>query len=251
MLENLKKRVRHLKSETYALYLAARHPQTPWYAKLFVAGVVAYALSPIDLIPDFVPVIGYLDDLILIPLGIVVAVKLIPPGVLAECRARAREAEASGTPVNRTAAVVIIGVWVLLAALCMLWAYEAFAMDGPRHQRELRAVAVAADHDPLFVDHASIERAGTQVNFRYVLNVPVALEAPAAARRWRSNEMEAVIDCAGRTYSIGNVIAHSGPAGTGSIVGRYSSTPAERRPAPIVGASTFDYLARHVCAATR
>ena len=132
ILENFKKRVRHLKSETYALYLAARHPETPWYAKLFVAGVVAYAFSPIDLIPDFVPVLGYLDDLILIPLGIVVAIKLIPPGVLAECRARAREAEARGEPVNRTAAVVIIGIWVLLAVLCLLWAYEAFATNSPR-----------------------------------------------------------------------------------------------------------------------
>lgn len=128
LLENFKKRVRHLKSETYALYLAARHPQTPWYAKLFVAGVVAYAFSPIDLIPDFIPVLGYLDDLILIPLGIIVAIKLIPPDVLAECRARARETEANGKPVNRTAAVVIIGIWVLLAVLCTLWAYEAFAM---------------------------------------------------------------------------------------------------------------------------
>ena len=127
--ESFKKRVRRLKGETYSLYLAARHPETPWYAKLFVAGVVAYAFSPIDLIPDFVPVLGYLDDLILIPLGIVIAIELIPPGVLAECRARAREAEASGKPVSRTAAVVIIGIWVLLAVLGMLWAYEAFAMN--------------------------------------------------------------------------------------------------------------------------
>jgi uncharacterized membrane protein YkvA (DUF1232 family) len=70
MLESFKNRVSHLKRETYALYLAARHPHTPWYAKLFVAGVVAYAFSPIDLIPDFVPVLGYLDDLILVPLGL-------------------------------------------------------------------------------------------------------------------------------------------------------------------------------------
>lgn len=124
MLEYLKKRVRHLKSETNALYLAARHPKTPWYAKVFVAGVVAYAFSPIDLIPDFVPVLGYLDDLILIPLGIVVAIKLVPPDVLAECRARAQEAAANGEPVNRIAAVVIIGIWALLAGLCLLWAYR-------------------------------------------------------------------------------------------------------------------------------
>lgn len=126
MLDSFKERLRQLKTETHALYLAARHPETPWYAKLFVAGVVAYAVSPIDLIPDFVPVLGYLDDLILIPLGIAVAVKLIPPGVLAECRARARDAAANEKPVSRTAAVVVVGIWVIVAALCTLWAYEVF-----------------------------------------------------------------------------------------------------------------------------
>jgi uncharacterized membrane protein YkvA (DUF1232 family) len=127
LLDNLRKRVRHLKGETVALYLAARHPETPWYAKLFVAGVVAYALSPIDLVPDFVPVLGYLDDLVLVPLGIAVAIRMIPPGVLAECRARAQQAMAGARPAGRVAAVVIIGIWVLLAALLALWAYEAYA----------------------------------------------------------------------------------------------------------------------------
>ena len=70
LIENLKYRAHSLKTETFALYLAARHPKTPWYAKVFVSGVVAYAFSPIDLIPDFVPVLGYLDDLVLLPLGI-------------------------------------------------------------------------------------------------------------------------------------------------------------------------------------
>jgi len=70
---------------------AVRHPGTPWYAKLFVAGIVAYAFSPIDLIPDFVPVLGYLDDLILIPMGIALAIRMVPPSVLTECRARARK----------------------------------------------------------------------------------------------------------------------------------------------------------------
>jgi len=129
LLDDLKKRVHHLKDETYALYLAARHPETPWYAKVFVAGVVAYAFSPIDLIPDFVPVLGYLDDLILIPLGIAVAIRMIPPPVLAECRARASMAD--GKPVSRIAAAVIIGIWLLLAVLFSLWAYEAFAVGPP------------------------------------------------------------------------------------------------------------------------
>ena len=128
MFENFKNRMRELKRETYAMYLVARHPQTPWYVKLFVAGVVAYAFSPIDLIPDFIPVLGYLDDLILIPLGIAMAIRLTPPEILAECRAKAQEVIADGKPVSRVAAAAIIFIWVLLAALCAFWAYEAFAM---------------------------------------------------------------------------------------------------------------------------
>jgi len=126
ILSEFKQRARRLKAETFALYLAARHPQTPWYAKLFVAGIVAYAFSPIDLIPDFVPVLGYLDDLILIPMGIALAIKMIPPSVLDECRARAQEAMANGKPVSRIAGVVIVVIWVTLAVLCVLWAYDAF-----------------------------------------------------------------------------------------------------------------------------
>ena len=126
LLADLKQRPARLKAETFALYLAARHPETPWYARLFVAGVVAYALSPIDLIPDFIPVLGYLDDLILIPMGIALAVRMIPAPVLAECRARAIEVMANGEPASRAAALVIVGIWLVLAALCIAWAYEAF-----------------------------------------------------------------------------------------------------------------------------
>jgi uncharacterized membrane protein YkvA (DUF1232 family) len=124
LLSSLKQRARQLKSETLVLWFAARHPGTPWYAKLFVAGIVAYALSPIDLIPDFVPVLGYLDDLILIPLGIVLAIRMIPGPILEECRARARERMASARPVSRVAALVIVGVWIAAAALCAVWAYR-------------------------------------------------------------------------------------------------------------------------------
>ena len=124
LLADLKQRARGLKAETYALYLAARHPETPWYAKLFVAGVVAYAFSPIDLIPDFVPVLGYLDDLILIPMGITLAIRMVPPSVLAECRARAQEVMSQGKPVNRIAGAVIVVIWIALAALFAVWAYE-------------------------------------------------------------------------------------------------------------------------------
>jgi len=110
-----------LKRDAYALYLASRHTSTPWYAKAVAAGVAAYALSPIDLIPDFVPVFGYLDDLVLIPLGIAVAVRLVPAGVLKECRSRADDFFSDGKPVSRVAATVIILVWVLFAVLLAVW----------------------------------------------------------------------------------------------------------------------------------
>ena len=126
MLEKLQQRARRLKSETFALYLAARDPRTPWYAKLFVAGIAAYAFSPIDLIPDFIPVIGYLDDLILVPLGIALAIRMVPASVLAECRVRAQETIQDGKPVSRAAGAVIVVIWLTLAVLCALWAYEAF-----------------------------------------------------------------------------------------------------------------------------
>lgn len=129
LLEKLQQRARYLKTEAFALYLAARDPRTPWYAKFLVAGIVAYALSPIDLIPDFVPVLGYLDDLILIPLGIAMAIKLIPPSVLAECRTRAQETIKNGKPVSRIAGAVIVVIWLALAALCIVWGYEAFMVQ--------------------------------------------------------------------------------------------------------------------------
>lgn len=127
LLEKLKQRAYQLKMETFTLYLAARDRRTPWYAKLLVAGIVAYALSPIDLIPDFVPILGYLDDLILIPIGIAFAIKLIPDSVLAECRARAQEAAQNGKPVSRVAGIVIIVIWVAVAVMGAWWAYDRFA----------------------------------------------------------------------------------------------------------------------------
>lgn len=122
-LDGLKQRARALKAETYVLYLAARHPRTPWYAKLLVAVVVAYAFSPLDLIPDFIPVLGLLDDLVLIPLGLLLALRLVPPEVLAECRARA---QAHRRIVSRTAAVVVVLVWLALAVLGGWWLWGHF-----------------------------------------------------------------------------------------------------------------------------
>ncbi len=116
-LERWKQRARQLKAETYALYLACRDPRVPWYARILAACVVAYAFSPIDLVPDFVPILGYLDDLILIPLGIALLLRMIPAPVMAECRKRAGEAMADGKPTHWVAAAVIVVIWLLLAAL--------------------------------------------------------------------------------------------------------------------------------------
>ena len=113
--------IRQLKTETYALYLAYQDPRVPWPARIFAILVAGYAFSPIDLIPDFIPVLGYLDDLILIPLGIVLALKMIPPDVLADCRQQARQIVGPNKPTNRTAAGVIITIWILLALAAVLF----------------------------------------------------------------------------------------------------------------------------------
>src|SRR6187431_573811 len=104
MALRLKDRAESIRRDIHALYLAARDPRTPWYAKALAVCVAGYALSPIDLIPDFIPVLGYLDDVVIVPLGILLVVKLIPPEVLADSRAAA--ARAAGRPVTRMAAMV-------------------------------------------------------------------------------------------------------------------------------------------------
>jgi uncharacterized membrane protein YkvA (DUF1232 family) len=110
-----------LKRETFVLFLAYKHPDTPWYAKAFAGLVVAYAFSPIDLIPDFVPVLGYLDDLILVPLGIALALKMIPAEVLVEARRQAKQSFADGKPRNWVAGAVIILIWLVVLALVIFW----------------------------------------------------------------------------------------------------------------------------------
>lgn len=120
LLATLRRHARQLKADTLALYLAARHPETPWYAKLLVAAIVAYALSPIDLIPDFIPVLGYVDDLLLLPLAIALAIRLVPTAVLAECREQARQRLAGGKPVSRLAGAVVVLIWLGMAG--WLWA---------------------------------------------------------------------------------------------------------------------------------
>ncbi len=118
--DRLRAWVRRTKSDTYALYLASRNPATPWYAKLIALLTAAYALSPIDLIPDFVPVLGYLDDLVLVPLGIFIAVRLIPDEVMEESRRRAAELELDETA-SKAGLVIVVLIWVFVAALLGAW----------------------------------------------------------------------------------------------------------------------------------
>lgn len=113
-----------LKTEIYALYFAYKDPRTPLYARIFAAVVVGYAFSPIDLIPDPIPVLGYLDDLVLIPLGVFIALRMIPAEVIAESRVKARVVMARGKPVNKIAAAIIILVWIVFVALAVVLIYR-------------------------------------------------------------------------------------------------------------------------------
>jgi uncharacterized membrane protein YkvA (DUF1232 family) len=119
-----KQRAQELKRQVYTLYLANKDPRTPWYAKVLTGLVVAYALSPIDLIPDFIPVLGYLDDLILVPLGIAAAIKMIPPEVMEECRVKAQTEIEKSNPASRVVAAVIILVWIGFAIILVKWLME-------------------------------------------------------------------------------------------------------------------------------
>ena len=121
-----KQRARNLKREVHAVYLAMRDPRTPWYARLLAVAVVAYAFSPIDLIPDPIPVLGYLDDLVLLPLGIALTLKMIPSEVMAECRLRAQLEQDTGKPVNWVAAAVIVAIWIILIGLAVFYIIRMF-----------------------------------------------------------------------------------------------------------------------------
>lgn len=116
LIARWKQRAASLKVELHAIYLAYKHPGVPWHARLFAALVIAYALSPIDLIPDPIPVLGYLDDLVLVPLGIALALKMIPKEVMAECRRKAQEADGQWRPMSWAGAVMVVALWLLLAA---------------------------------------------------------------------------------------------------------------------------------------
>jgi uncharacterized membrane protein YkvA (DUF1232 family) len=121
MIQSWRARVRVLKREAYTLVIAARDPRTPWAARLVAGLVVAYIFSPIDLIPDFIPVLGLVDDLLLVPLGLMLAVRLIPAEVMDESRSHVEELLASGRPTSRVAAATIIVIWLALAAVGLVF----------------------------------------------------------------------------------------------------------------------------------
>jgi uncharacterized membrane protein YkvA (DUF1232 family) len=113
MRDRLKGWGRHLRNDTYALYFAYRDPRVPWYAKVLAAFVVAHTLSPIDLIPDFIPILGYLDDLIVTPLGLALAFKLIPAEVMAEARMKAaNDLAVEDKRLRRAGIFVVISIWL-------------------------------------------------------------------------------------------------------------------------------------------
>jgi uncharacterized membrane protein YkvA (DUF1232 family) len=125
VLANLRAKATRLKRELYTLYLASRDHRMPWYAKMFVICIVAYALSPIDLIPDPIPVLGYVDDLLLLPLGIYLALKMIPNEILMECREKA-QTMTTQMPRSRMAAAVILFFWIVLFVLLGVYLLKFF-----------------------------------------------------------------------------------------------------------------------------
>lgn len=120
LIAKLKNHAKRLKKEAYALYIATRDPRVPWYAKVFMSLVLAYTFSPIDLVPDFIPVLGYLDDLILVPLGIALAIKMIPAQAMIDARQQVDDSLQQGEPIIRGGAVIVIAVWLITLAV-VIW----------------------------------------------------------------------------------------------------------------------------------
>ena len=119
--EKIKDKARKLKGQTYTLYLAYRHPATPWYAKVFAAVVVGYAFSPIDLIPDFIPVLGYLDDILLVPLGITLALKMVPEEARISAREQAEKELENSSPHGWFIAAIIVMIWLVLLIMLVIY----------------------------------------------------------------------------------------------------------------------------------
>jgi uncharacterized membrane protein YkvA (DUF1232 family) len=145
-MQQWKQQAKQLKQEIYAIYLAGKDRRVPWYARLLGAIVVAYALCPIDLIPDAIPILGYLDDLILVPLGIVLVLRLIPPVVLQEYRTQAAIAESQAIFSSQIAAVVIMTIWVLLGILAIVWLKQIMVAKAQQRTDLVKYVVLLAAH---------------------------------------------------------------------------------------------------------
>jgi uncharacterized membrane protein YkvA (DUF1232 family) len=129
LLRTLREKASALNSEIYALYLAYKHPKVTWPARVIIALTIGYALSPIDLIPDFIPVFGFLDDLLIVPAGIALSIRLIPPDVMAACRKEAQENFRSGKPHVRYAWLVVVFTWLLILATLFMVFHKFFRKD--------------------------------------------------------------------------------------------------------------------------
>lgn len=124
LINRLKIKVKDLKKETYTLYLVYKDSRVSWWKRLFLGLVIGYSFCPIDLIPDFIPILGYLDDFIIIPLGIFIAIKLIPEEIFLECREKAMEENIQNIPIGRKTAIVIVFIWVIGLGVIILWVLD-------------------------------------------------------------------------------------------------------------------------------
>ncbi len=124
MITKLKQKAKDLKKETYTLYLVYKDSRVSWWKRLFLGIVIGYAFCPIDLVPDFIPVLGYLDDLILVPIGIAIALKLIPKEVVEECREKAMEEKHKEVPIGRKTTLVIIFIWIVGLGIFLIWCID-------------------------------------------------------------------------------------------------------------------------------
>lgn len=124
MFDKIKTWARSLKRKIFILYFACKDERVPWHAKVFTACVVAYAFSPIDIIPDFIPILGYLDDVILVPIGIMIALKMIPKSVLTDCEVKAEEMMKKGKPKNWIVGSLIVMIWVLIIIWAIIYIYR-------------------------------------------------------------------------------------------------------------------------------
>ncbi|KRF54214.1 hypothetical protein ASG97_24300 [Bacillus sp. Soil745] len=124
MFDKIKIWARSLKRQIFILYFACKDERVPWHAKVFTACVVAYAFSPIDIIPDFIPILGYLDDVILVPIGIMIALKMIPKSVFTDCEVKAEEMMKKGKPKNWIVGSLIVMIWVLIIIWAIIYIYR-------------------------------------------------------------------------------------------------------------------------------